>query len=490
MQNGKKGIRIRQDVWKLSNEDPWHPVLLWYARAVAAMQGRAITDPTSWRYQAAIHEHFPANDPLAVSGETLPSLSEQATFWTQCQHDSWFFFPFHRAYLLYFERIVAEAVRQLGGPADWALPYWNYSDATNKDARRLPPAFYASTLPDGTTNPLRIYKQTLGTETDIPRSPNANKGLDIATASDVDLSCLLKPQFASSSIGGQVGFGGPRTWFNHNNGHAGACESRPHGTMHVAVGGPKGWMSSSFTTAGLDPLFWVHHCNIDRLWEVWLRRSANANPGEPGWRSILTMYFHDADGKAVGVKSEQLADTTAPLLGYEYEDVSDPFPGVVTPAAPDPGAVPEMVGATSAPIVLGASRVTVQFATTAPLGPAAKSPSPSVHLNLENITAAEGPTESYLVYVNLPAGIGPEDRPDLEAGIIPLFGVVEASREDRGHRGDGLHYSIDVTSLLRTAEWNPNSLQVTFVPHERPGVDRAGVGVKTVTVGRVSLYYS
>ena len=73
-------MRIRQDVWKLSDADPWHPTLLWYARAVGEMQRRAVTDPTSWRYQGAIHEHNPVNDPFAVPGELLPSQSEQSTF--------------------------------------------------------------------------------------------------------------------------------------------------------------------------------------------------------------------------------------------------------------------------------------------------------------------------------------------------------------------------------------------------------------------------
>jgi hypothetical protein len=40
--------------------------------------------------------------------------------------------------------------------------------------------------------------------------------------------------------------------------------------MHVRVGGFMG----AFNSAGLDPLFWLHHCNIDRLWEVWRKMSA------------------------------------------------------------------------------------------------------------------------------------------------------------------------------------------------------------------------
>ena len=43
-----------------------------------------------------------------------------------CQHQGWFFLPWHRMYLYFFERIVRAAVVEAGGPADFALPYWNY----------------------------------------------------------------------------------------------------------------------------------------------------------------------------------------------------------------------------------------------------------------------------------------------------------------------------------------------------------------------------
>jgi len=41
----------------------------------------------------------------------------------------------------------------------------------------------------------------------------------------------------------------------------------PHGDAHLYIGGavgPMGGMSSPD-----DPLFWIHHCNIDRIWAMW-----------------------------------------------------------------------------------------------------------------------------------------------------------------------------------------------------------------------------
>jgi tyrosinase len=128
-------VRIRRDVWKLPSTDD---TLTWYARSVAKIQSRLITDPTSWRYQAAIHDYRPTDDPLARPGETLPSQAEQLKFWFRCQHGSWFFLPWHRGYLFYFEQILLQIIQQLKGPSTWALPYWNYSDPANPNARCLP----------------------------------------------------------------------------------------------------------------------------------------------------------------------------------------------------------------------------------------------------------------------------------------------------------------------------------------------------------------
>ena len=45
--------------------------------------------------------------------------------------------------------------------------------------------------------------------------------------------------------------------------------------VHGSIGGNMG----GFNTAGQDPIFWLHHCNIDRLWEEWLAQGGGrVNP--------------------------------------------------------------------------------------------------------------------------------------------------------------------------------------------------------------------
>ena len=143
-------IRTRKNVFTLVDaQGQWHPDLLWYTRAVTEMKKRPIADPTSWRYQAAIHDYVRQRDPLAQANDVLPAAAERQRFWGQCQHFSWFFLSWHRMYLFHFEQIVSATIKQLNGP-EWALPYWNYSDSNNPDARRVPPAFRATLTPDQT----------------------------------------------------------------------------------------------------------------------------------------------------------------------------------------------------------------------------------------------------------------------------------------------------------------------------------------------------
>lgn len=484
-------VRVRRDVWKLPE---WDPVLLWYARAIAEMKTRPLDDPTSWRYQAAIHDYVRAADPLRSDSDSLPSATEQSRFWAQCQHFSWFFLPWHRIYLGYFEQIVSQTIQQLGGPSDWALPYWNYSDDGNpSQARRLPPAFRAAQTPDGEDNPLRVDD----------RRAAANAGQVIAQDLHVDLSCLLEPTFGGAAAG-PAGFGGPAVR-NHNiPGPVGALERTPHGDMHVRVGG---WMSR-FNTAALDPIFWLHHANIDRQWTVWKKRrpGQHVDPTGAGWLSE-PFDFHNASGAIRTLTSAEVADSEASPFAYRYEDESDPLPAEEGPGAlesltmsrpPSDEPVPEMVGATEAPIRLGRQGASARVPLSAPRGPglealAAPTP-PRIHLNIENIRGSH--TTPYRVYVNVPEGDAPEDHPELLAGSLPMFGLHEASGGDPEHAPSGLTYAFDVTAIARRLgeAWNPNELRVTFVrdafddEEERAALEAPEP--PPIEVGRVSVYQS
>jgi tyrosinase len=478
--------KTRANVWKLPATDD---TLLWYGRAVAAMRARAVNDPLSWRYQAAIHDYDSSSDPLAAPDEVLPSSADQEAFWRQCQHGSWFFLPWHRMYLHHFESIVAAEVARQGGPADWALPYWNYSESDA--ASLLPDAFRNPTMPDGTANPLYVEQ----------RDPSANAGTQFVDSRSTDIvTCLSEHRFQGGDVGSTTGFGGPTTKFEHSGGVTGLLEATPHGSMHVGVGGESGWMSA-FNTAPLDPIFWLHHSNIDRLWEVWLKRDVvdDKNPATAQWLSSVSFQFHDSSSNVVTMTPVQVLDTTAAPLSYVYDDTSDPLATappamaaslIASKAIMPPAQPPEMVGATSAELVLDDTPTHAKFPVHRATGPAralAVGRSPrrlKVYLNIENVSCTQR-APPFDVYLNVPEGTNPHDREDLFVGRMPLFGLVEASQPRPTHPGSGLHYVFEVTAqyerLAAQPGWDPSMLRVSFVPTRTPTKGK-------VRVGRVSLY--
>ena len=480
--------RVRQDVWKLSKLDKWHPILLGYAKAVAEMQTRSIDNPTSWTYQAAIHGFNAGNDPFSIPSASVPANADQ--FWAQCQHGSWFFLPWHRMYLFYFEQIIAATVKKLGGDPGWSLPYWNYSDASNPDARKLPPAFFEATLPDGTPNALRVDLRDRGNNGDI-----------VADARKTNIRpCLSESAYTADPFGGSPGFGGARSVATHGGDGVGMVEATPHGDMHMAVGGLMG----TFETAGLDPIFWLHHANIDRLWSVWKKRSPqHQNPSDALWLSDVSFGFHDADGNVVSHVSSEVVNSTANPLSYKYEDELDPLAGVVDSVprilAVEDRKIPEMVGATSKPVTLSGEAVSTQFAVSLPSGPArvldAGGTPPKIYLNLENVTGT-GHHTSYSVYLNLPPEGEPGKHPELLAGSMPTFGIAAASRSDEKHSGSGLRYAFEIGSIVRKLEakgdWDPKNVRVTFVPDYGPPITRNALTERRtgpIKVGRVSIYH-
>ena len=73
-------------------------------------------------------------------------------------------------------------------------------------------------------------------------------------------------------------------------------------------------------TAGRDPIFYLHHANIDRLWESW-NRLGNTNPTDPKYLDRKFSYG-DRSGKRADLPVSA-SDRTA-QLGYEYDGYEKP----------------------------------------------------------------------------------------------------------------------------------------------------------------------
>lgn len=413
-------------------------------RGVMVMKALPDSDRRSWAFQAAIHgtTDTSATDPL----------------FNQCKHGTVQFLAWHRGYLHFFERIL----RWASGDPSLTLPFWDWTAA-----RVLPEAFRSPA--DAKANPL--YEPLR----------KANDGS--ALPPDVVVDDLTTALGQTTLPGGE------------SDGFSADLEGSPHGLIHTLVGGPGGVMSKVATAAN-DPIFWLHHANIDRLWDVWLNQGGGrANPSDPGYLD-QEYTFADETGGTSTVRVASIL--TSAGLGYAYEGVPSPAASAAaTTRATATAAAPPPVAATSAdaadraapldrvkPTPLGfeekrvklntvpEARAALARATPPAVGAAAAAP--TVKVIVEGVSADAAPDFVFRVYVNLPEG----ERGDAVlrrhyVGSINFFGKTRQDRRSMGHghahageaEFDATFDATKVLARLRTGgRFDPDALAVTILP--------------------------
>ena len=195
----------------------------------------------------------------------------------------WYFLPWHRLMLAQFEGVIREVLQD----EDFSLPYWNPVTG-NPDDFIVPAVFRVP----GTT----LYNGT--------RWPWVNGGdrIDIIYKEWINLGALNET-FYIDSPNGNLGFN-PR------------MDQNPHFFTHFALGGDM----AEFSTVGGDPMFYLHHANIDRIWESW-SRLGNKNPTDPKYLNRVFSYGDRSNKRADLPVSA--SDRTA-QMGYEYDGYEKP----------------------------------------------------------------------------------------------------------------------------------------------------------------------
>lgn len=249
---------------RLSARDPQNQRnMQLYAKAVAAMKATPFDLPVkkeSTSNKAGTH----------VNGE----FEEVDSWWEahawihhfHCPHGDWKFLPWHRAYLNFFEQVC----RVFCDDSSFSLPYWDWTSNAN-----IPDEFEV----DSTANPL--FNST--------RSRTGKKELDLIDSIKPKAIAEILRQADFHSFGGSP----------ESNGQ---LEYGPHNNIHSKIGGDLGRFYSP-----RDPVFWLHHCNVDRLWEVW-RAQVMANNNDP-----LPSDFSRSGGRGMATRAEWLK---LPLEGF------------------------------------------------------------------------------------------------------------------------------------------------------------------------------
>ncbi|WP_159015798.1 tyrosinase family protein [Cognatiluteimonas profundi] len=453
-------LKVRYDAASSKGQE----MLAIYAAAVPRMQALGPTHPMSWMWQWYTHFVDGSTTKTAEMSRifgsnpsTLKTLANDT--WDTCQPHSGQnynnFFPWHRLFVYYFERIV----RQVSGRSDFTLPYWDYTSSDPAKRGVLPPQFI---LPD---DPVfgSLYRPE--------RSSLANSGLPIQQGQPgdpMDISdALLKTTYSN---------------VNSVQGFCRAIDSGIHGRIHVLVGNGDGMGTVPY--ACNDPLFWVHHSNIDRMWASW-NRTGGKNPTTAPWASASFVF---ADVKGVRATRKLSSAFNAANMGYTYDAlIPRPVAPTTTLAATSMlsgtatltgGSAPRLVGQARAGANLGASAVDVDLLRIAGshaasvLGLDAAHPEQRCYVVLKGLHAWAQPEVLYHLYLR-PAR-AQRLQPDNYVGNINFFDA-EFHDHGGGAMAEALgenFYSFDVTSILQRLARNnvhaPDSLLLTIVPGGRP----------------------
>ncbi len=451
-----QSVLLRPNISSLA---PNHPILVSYRTAINAMKALPQSDPRNWTRQAQIH---------------------QGNNTVRCPHGNWYFLPWHRAYLLAFERIC----RQLSGNPSFALPYWDWTANP-----QLPAAFATATF---NGQPNALFDNTRSSQT-------------VTIPTHIAGSMVMANIYAETTF--EI-FGSARPPAQNNtnqqwqiaNGATGPLEGTPHNGVHGRISGNMGTYMSP-----LDPIFWLHHCNIDRIWDRW-NRLGRANTSNALWRNFaFNNQFRVPSGNTTvpfNVTVSGLLNIQA--LSYRYVNPIW-FPGqllvarrlidlskitqIAKVAAPAPARI-------NAALDVNVRLNAPQIATLKKIRPLTPSAEGAKGLGAAPVAApdrilafirdveppANGNTE-VRVFVNHPdlkPDTSPQDRHFV--GSFTFFGTMG----DHAGHGDKQTFLFDLTETVRKLSITDSNvtddIKVQLVPVPMPGVPSADLQFKVGSI--------
>ncbi|KAL3330692.1 hypothetical protein AABB24_034485 [Solanum stoloniferum] len=128
-------------------------------------------------------------------------------------------------------------------------------------------------------------------------------------------------------------FGGPYT-LGSDVESPGTVEVIPHSPVHIWAGTrrgsilPDGKTSNGedmghFYSAGLDPVFYCHHSNVDRMWNEWKDIGGKRTDIQNKDWLNSEFFFYDESGNPFKVKVRDCLDTKK--MGYDYKPMATPW---------------------------------------------------------------------------------------------------------------------------------------------------------------------
>ncbi|KAH8946526.1 hypothetical protein BDL97_12G100000 [Sphagnum fallax] len=267
-----------------------------YQRAYRLLRVLPDSDPRSWKNQAKLHCAY-CN--AAFNFDVLTS-SGSSTMRFEV-HYGWMFLPWHRFFLYFHERILAKL---LGDDDTFALPFWNWDDQS-------PDPPLANVIPLAFANPM--YDNKVQSSLYDERRNRCTKWPNLIDLQDA-LECANQTLELQTSL---------RQWNNrlmYTQLVTAAPISRLFFGESYKLGSAPGRGAGTLEYAAFDPIFYAHHGNIDRLWEVW-KSLPGGNRKDLSQADYLNTQFLFYDENAALVKVQISQALNINNFRYNYEDV-------------------------------------------------------------------------------------------------------------------------------------------------------------------------
>lgn len=208
-----------------------------------------------------------------MRANTDANVRNRWTYWINahvnyCPHGIAYFLAWHRGALYYFE----QQLRLMTGRPGLMVPYWDY--------------YRSPTMPAEFTDPASpLY---------VPNRVNTNvySALGLGAFSD---TLTTFERGTTDSFERQM-------------------EGRPHNPVHNLIGG-----YMALRTSPTDPIFWLHHGNVDRLWVAWVA-AGNGRQMPAAGSSYWSGSFTYGPGHTM-LRSQTMLNSG---LGYRYQDETLP----------------------------------------------------------------------------------------------------------------------------------------------------------------------
>jgi len=262
---------IRMDLIELRKNYPEK-----FGRFIMALKN--LEDSDDWYRICGIHGNtFKPNDSeiLCPTDEKVVAVLSETGEPFYCKHKVYSFIAWHTPYVYQFELLLNKY--NLSKNTEYiSLPYLDLTNFSNDYSFINEPKITILYDTQNITldNPLATafyYKD--GVKTKITRNGFLNpktkrQKLQLMTVKNQLNMCLINPTYEKFSSH-PVSFSkmGIITDF--------VPLETPHNTIHDVLGGNDGNMSD-ISISAFDPLFWLHHCNMDRHFYNWLFKNTNS----------------------------------------------------------------------------------------------------------------------------------------------------------------------------------------------------------------------